>query len=58
MIDVTVYSSNVKSNIKCHFEFHKNNKHFKWVNEGVAKHAWAQKIVVIIVIVVVMISNE
>ena len=44
LIDVTVYSSNVKSNIKCHFEFHKNNKHFKWVNEGVAKHAWAQKL--------------
>ena len=39
LIDVTIHSSNVKSNIKCHFEFHKNNNYFKWVNAGVAKQA-------------------
>ena len=43
LIDVTVYSSHVKSNINCHFEFHKNNKYFRWVNAGVAKKAWTSK---------------
>ena len=43
LVDVTIYSSHVKSNINCHFEFHKNNKYFRWVNAGVAKKAWIQK---------------
>jgi hypothetical protein len=43
LIDVTVYSSHVKSNINSHFEFHKNKKYFRWVNAGVAKKAWTSK---------------
>ena len=43
LIDVTVYSSHVKSNINSHFEFHKNKKYFRWVTAGVAKKAWTSK---------------
>ena len=39
LVDLTINSSHVRSNLNCHFEFHYNNKYFRWVNAGVAKKA-------------------
>ena len=42
-MDVTINSSHVKSILNGHFEFHRNNKYFRWVDAGVTKKAWTQK---------------
>ena len=43
LVDLTINSNHVRSNLNCHFEFHYNNKYFRWVNAGVAKKAQTQK---------------